>query len=205
MSREVKAAAERRAELLDVAGGLFAKHGYEATTVSRILAAVGLSTGAFYHHFRSKEELLAGLVERMAEVSLATVEQLAGANVSATEKLHQFFHRTEERKRRVAGEANLRRLAKALYHPKNLRVRVALEDASFALALPVLTQVLREGVEAQEFDCADPARTAKMILHLGTTTIREAMRDDPAQVAEELYAYRRAVERLVGLKEGVLE
>ena len=44
----------RRAEILRVAEDLFYEKGYESTTLSDILHALGLSKGGFYHHFESK-------------------------------------------------------------------------------------------------------------------------------------------------------
>ncbi len=44
-------------EILNVARRLFSEHGYHATGVADIQAATGLTKGAFYHHFSSKEEV----------------------------------------------------------------------------------------------------------------------------------------------------
>ena len=59
--RVVKAPAVRREELIDCAQRLFLAQGYEKTTINEVIAATGLSKGAFYHHFRSKEDLLAAV------------------------------------------------------------------------------------------------------------------------------------------------
>ena len=45
-------------KILDVAERLFAERGYERTTMADIVAGLeGLTKGAVYHHFRSKEEI----------------------------------------------------------------------------------------------------------------------------------------------------
>jgi AcrR family transcriptional regulator len=74
MVRVVKKAEERRLEILDAAQGLFLSRGYDATTVNDLLNAVGISKGAFYHHFAAKEDVLQALVWRLAEQGLATFE-----------------------------------------------------------------------------------------------------------------------------------
>jgi TetR/AcrR family transcriptional regulator, cholesterol catabolism regulator len=42
--------------LIGVATELFAANGYEATAIPAVLQAAGVSRGAFYHHFESKED-----------------------------------------------------------------------------------------------------------------------------------------------------
>jgi AcrR family transcriptional regulator len=60
------AGSERRADLLQLAGELFAQKGYRATTVREIADAAGILSGSLYHHFDSKEsigdEILSGFM-----------------------------------------------------------------------------------------------------------------------------------------------
>ena len=53
---------ETRAEILGAAMTLFARSGYEATSVAEICEAAGVSKGAFYHHFSSKQEIFLALL-----------------------------------------------------------------------------------------------------------------------------------------------
>jgi AcrR family transcriptional regulator len=54
-----------RERLLESAKILFSQKGYYATSVEDIVASAGLSKGAFYFYFKSKEELFKSLVEEM--------------------------------------------------------------------------------------------------------------------------------------------
>jgi AcrR family transcriptional regulator len=54
-----------RERLLESAKRLFSQKGYYATSVEDIVASAGLSKGAFYFYFKSKEELFKSLVEEM--------------------------------------------------------------------------------------------------------------------------------------------
>lgn len=49
--------ADAREKLLDAALTILRTRGYAATTVDEICAAAGVTKGAFFHHFRSKEDL----------------------------------------------------------------------------------------------------------------------------------------------------
>ena len=57
---------ETKQRILDAAFEVFVEKGYEATTILDIVAATdGLTRGAFYHHFNSKEEVLDEIAERI--------------------------------------------------------------------------------------------------------------------------------------------
>ena len=57
---------ETRQRIVDAAFEVFFEKGYEATTILDIVAATdGLTRGAFYHHFKSKEEVLDEIAERI--------------------------------------------------------------------------------------------------------------------------------------------
>lgn len=58
--------ATTRERIVDEAMHLFSEHGYAGTTVAKIEAAAGLTAGAggLYHHFKSKEAVLAAGIER---------------------------------------------------------------------------------------------------------------------------------------------
>lgn len=47
-----------RERVLDAAVDLFARQGYDATSVAQVIDRAGLTKGGFYHHFASKEALL---------------------------------------------------------------------------------------------------------------------------------------------------
>lgn len=54
---------ETHANILDSAYQLFSRNGYEATSVANICQAAGVSKGAFYHHFPTKQAVFLELME----------------------------------------------------------------------------------------------------------------------------------------------
>ena len=53
---------ERRSQLLAAARKLFLKQGYRGTSTDQISRQAGLTKGALYHHFRTKEDILMALM-----------------------------------------------------------------------------------------------------------------------------------------------
>ncbi len=49
-------ATQTKESILNAAEHLFAVQGYEATSVSMICADVGVSKGAFYHHYKTSSQ-----------------------------------------------------------------------------------------------------------------------------------------------------
>ncbi len=56
-------AVDTRRRLIDVAVGLFTKHSFAGTSLQMIADEMGFTKAAIYYHFRTREELLAAVVE----------------------------------------------------------------------------------------------------------------------------------------------
>lgn len=79
--------------ILDVAFHLFMEKGYEHTSVQDIIDNLGgLSKGAIYHHFKSKEDILDAVMNRMtAESNKLLAEVRDRTDLSGKEKLRMIF------------------------------------------------------------------------------------------------------------------
>jgi len=77
----------RRAEIIDVSAPVFAQRGYHATGITELCAANGLGKGALYHYIGSKEELLAGIHDRVMDEVMAGADRVADTGGTASEQL----------------------------------------------------------------------------------------------------------------------
>jgi AcrR family transcriptional regulator len=68
------AATARRAQLIDVGRGVFAKRGYEATSVEEIAERAKVSKPIVYEHFGGKEGLYAVIVDREMEYVVRRIQ-----------------------------------------------------------------------------------------------------------------------------------
>lgn len=209
--RVVKPADDRQAEILDAARALFFEHGYEAASVQQIIDRIGISKGAFYHHFDSKEALLDRLVTHMAaegaERARVAAEQADG---DALDRLAACYRQgwSYKQEHLAMGLEAMR----AMYAPDNLHLRMRLVRASQAAALPVMAGIIRRGMDEGIFDCTDADWTAELILQLGTL-VNDFLAEElfgserPEQMMvkrlkQRLRLYGEAVERLLGAPRG---
>jgi AcrR family transcriptional regulator len=75
----VSQAERREATIRDICASarkLFGAHGFAATTIDEIAAQAGVAKGAVYHHFPSKEDVFARVLENVQE-ELATGQMVA--------------------------------------------------------------------------------------------------------------------------------
>ena len=52
-----------RAAIMIASAALFSQAGYDATSVAQICEQAGVSKGAFYHHFPSKQDLFLSILD----------------------------------------------------------------------------------------------------------------------------------------------
>jgi AcrR family transcriptional regulator len=83
---------ESREHILEVAEACFAQDGYDATGVAEICRQAGMSKGAFYHHFQSKQAVFIELLNRWLDRLDA---QFAAIRTEATSVPESFSRMTE--------------------------------------------------------------------------------------------------------------
>lgn len=76
-----------KANVLDAASRVFARHGFRKTSMSMVADEAALSRQAIYHHYASKEALFAALVDQL-HMSALERARLAGSKVDVQE-IHQ--------------------------------------------------------------------------------------------------------------------
>ena len=67
MNKQQQRSEETRARLLAAAERSFAQQGFDATGVAMICQLAGVTKGAFYHHFSSKQDVFMELLRRWLE------------------------------------------------------------------------------------------------------------------------------------------
>jgi len=86
MARQVRSEATRR-KILDAAIDVFGEVGYAAAGWNTIIERTGMTKGALYHHFDSKESLASAIIEEGSEAILVAFRNVCGSSSPALENM----------------------------------------------------------------------------------------------------------------------
>ena len=84
----VESDGNRRADLVRVSARLFREKGFEGTTIRDIADAVGMRSGSPFYHFKTKQEILAAVMEEGLVAGLDATQKIIDSRLSAQEKFH---------------------------------------------------------------------------------------------------------------------
>ena len=190
----LSAGEKRRSELLDLARAVFLEKGFEAATVNDILAAAALSKGGFYHHFKSKDEVLNALRARYTQWFLETVEKSVAAvpDTALEEKFQTWIRAYVEAYFTSHAEHDL------VYHS----VHASRANADRLAVTSSLERLLQQGVEQGVWRLSSPAFTATIIysaihgvvdesIAVGTVDSEHPVEPLAERLADRLYAALR--------------
>ena len=184
MARTVNIAerAARRDAILDAAQRLILSKGYERLTIQDILEDLQISKGAFYHYFDSKPAVVEALTERLVDDSERALAQIAeDPELRATAKLQLFFG--EIIRWKSARQNLMVAMLPVWYAPDNLTFRLLVDRATANRLAPLLSVIVRQGVDEHHFATAYPEQAGAIIV-----AIVQALQDAMAQQLAALAA-----------------
>jgi len=79
-----------RQEIVAAADDLFYRHGFDHTSFAHIAEAVGISRGNFYHHFKTKDEILDAVIEKRVADRVAMMERWEIAGSTPEDRILSF-------------------------------------------------------------------------------------------------------------------
>jgi len=204
--------AARRKEILDAARQLAYTKGYEQMSIQDILDACKISKGAFYHYFKSKQELLDGLIE----VMLDDVERILRPIVddpalSAIEKLRRYFDAGGRWK--ITRKSFMLDLLRVWRADANALMRQKQEAAAMKRIAPALAEIIRQGIAEGVFSTKYPDQFGNMLVGLSRgfedSVADLLLADHPPsdalqQMEAAIGAYSDSMERILGAPPGSL-
>ena len=148
-----------RKHIVTKALGLFICKSYKAATIADLEVATGMTKGAFYHYFKSKEDIYMAVVESELDMLSDMMKRVAEKNISPDEKMIEMIYtRLDAVKEVVFRNGTLRaNFFRDIWRVEKVRKRF---DAKEIL---LFKDVLREGVEKGVFRIDDIDMTAELV------------------------------------------
>lgn len=156
---------DTRSQILDTALQLFSERGYFNTSVHDIKRVAGLSTGAIYHHFSSKEAISQSLYESLLNRMTILLEEVFGRETSARNRsqalLAALFALT-------TAEPTLMRF---ILHARHQEFMPTAAPICSTRPFHLMIELVQEGIAAREIRPLDPLVAAAALFGGGLRLI----------------------------------
>lgn len=198
--RVVKEAIERRNEILDTAEELFVTKGYDKTSTNDILDRVGIARGTLYYHFKSKEDILNAMIERINDSLIAKAKMIAAdTSVPVIDRLVMTIASLNVETdigHEIIGE---------VHKPQNALMHQKMQENLTSKMVPILLELAEEGVRQGLFSMKYPAETIEMLVLYSSIAFDDYHEKDSSSMEKKITAFLYNTEKLLGAREGSLQ
>lgn len=198
--RVVKEAAERRNEILDVAERLFETKGFDHTSTNDILNEIGIARGTLYYHFKSKEDILDAMIERISKRLVARAKAIAeNREIPVLQRLTMTIMALNLNN--DLGHEVMEQVHKA----QNALMHQKMRENLLAEVNPVITGLVEEGIAQGIYQTDYPAELVEMTMLYSSMAFDELAGNTEEERQRKIMAFIYHLERLLGMKPGSMQ
>lgn len=184
---------ERKQELLKIAYNMFLTKGYDNTSIYDIINEAQIAKGTYYYYFESKEATLEEVINMMINEEVEFAKRFLNMPISIPEKLVGVITSLRPKIDEQEIQNTLNKKANIVMHEKiNNRI---IEEA-----IPLLEQIVNEGIQSNIFNCNHIKERLRMLLIMSNELF-----DNDRFDLNEVKVFIDTVEKMLGAKEGTLE
>lgn len=92
LSKQQLKSKETKARIFCAAKSILKKQGYEALSIKNICEEAGVSNGSFYHHFKTKDDLLSYYIEEQPSINPDYLDLPASTAEAKTTIVHVYLN-----------------------------------------------------------------------------------------------------------------
>lgn len=193
-----KEAEERKKEILDIAEELFTAKGYDNTSTTDILDRVGIARGTIYYHFKSKEEILDALIDRITQGIVRNVKSALSNDAPAPQKIISFIGATR------VDSAIGKEITDHAHKPQNALMHQKMMNSLLAELTPIAAGIIRDGIKEGSFSTDYPDEAAEMLLVYSSVVFDDMNEITEAEREKKVAGFVFNMEKLLGVKSGGL-
>jgi AcrR family transcriptional regulator len=151
----------RRGALVDAAFGVFLEKGVAASSVDDIVEAAGVAKGTFYLYFRTKDDAINAVAERIVDGVAGVVEAAAATpGLSPVDRLLTLGRSVGQ----VGAAPNERELIEVFHRPENRAIHDRLMERIVARLVATVESIVSDGIAQGQFAKQDPHLAAGFVL-----------------------------------------
>lgn len=198
--RIVKEAEERRNEILDAAEELFGTKGFEHTSTGDILERVGIARGTLYYHFKSKEDILDGVITRMTGRLMEQAESIV------RQKSVPVLERFTEAVMALNVDSSIgHEVVRQVHKPQNALMHQKMQEQLLAGIVPLLTSLVEEGNERGILHAKYPSEAMEMTMLYANTVFDDLKEQTPEEKGKRIEAFIYHTAKMCGAEEAILK
>jgi len=180
----------RKQEYLDTALDLFVEKGYSKTTVQEIIDKMGASKGAFYHYFKSKEDIIHAIIDEETTKYTTAMDEITGKDdKNAIEKFRVMLIRFQAM--RHENREKQFKLFHLMESKENVLFYQQMMERIIESTIPYYQKIIEQGNKEGHFHVSNPSYTTEMVMYI-ISYLRRKMAliyinaTDKASVLEEI-------------------
>ena len=152
---------ERKDQILEAATRVFTQQGFDDARMDDIVAESGLSKGAIYWYFDSKEAIIVAIVDRIFDWETAHIQRIISSDRSSARKLELFIQNNIEEIHKIEPLIPLffDFWTRSLRNPT---INQAIKRY-YQLFLEIIEPIIQQGINSGEFRPVDVKETALAI------------------------------------------
>ena len=188
----MKKGEKRKKELLKIAYGMFLTQGYENTRVDEIIEEAQIAKGTYYYYFESKEQMLEEVIDMMIDSETERAKQIIATDIPVPQKIVGILASMKPSEEEQP-------IKNALFQPENVLMHYKVRQKLINVIAPLLSEVIKEGVNEGIFECENIPERVKMLLIISDSTFNEA-----AFTEKDISVFIDMTEKLLGAENGTM-
>lgn len=198
--RIVKEAEERKNEILDVAEHLFVTKGFDNTSTNDILREIGIARGTLYYHFKSKTDILDAMIERISKQLIERATDIFNKkDIPVLQRLTMMMMALN-----VDGSLG-QEVMEQVHRPQNALLHQKMQDGLLTGIIPLITELIEEGMEQGICQTDYPAEVAEMTFLYAITAFDTLSNNSEEAKNKKIIAFINNLERLLGMESGSMQ
>ena len=182
----------RKEQLLKIAYNMFLSKGYDNTSVDDIIHEAKIAKGTYYYYFESKEEALEEVINMMINEEVEEAKNILNMPIPIPEKLVGIISS-------LRPKPNETEIQNTLNKKENIVMHEKINERIIEEAIPLLEQVVNEGIENNIFNCNHIKERLKILLIMSNKLFDENSFD-----SNEVEVFIDTAEKMLGAKTGTL-